>query len=177
MSNLTSKAIIELLAAVKSGKLTVIKDAYGRIMGVGVNHPDLKVSEVKYVKQVGQGQVIGRTLEEMEADEEAMREWASTYNYTDVLRLINVTEILNKPTLDEYDIARLSSALDDYVDAHKEVEVRTVNAPTQRASADYELDSLSIETLKLIRREATQKGDLALKNAARRALRHNGVSA
>ena len=103
-----STNLMELVAAVKAGKITAVKDQYGNIRGVGVNNPDLKVSEVGYVKQVGCGQVIGRTLEEMQADERAMREWTSKYNYSDVIDAINVGQVLAKPTWDENDVATLT---------------------------------------------------------------------
>ena len=178
--------LVELLAAVKAGKITVIRDAYGNIKGVGVNNPDLKVGEVKYVKQVGCGQVIGRTLEEMQADERAMHEWASKYNYCEVIDAVMVGEILAKPNWDESDIARLSNALQAYVDAHREVRTveRTVTAPAPAARGEYKglTDSdlanyLTVDELKAIKSRANREGDLSVKNACRRALRRKGVEA
>lgn len=178
--------LVELLAAVKAGKVTVIRDAYGRIMGVGVNNPDLKVGEVRYVKQVGSGQVIGRTLEEMQADERAMHEWTAKYSYGQVLDAITVGEILAKPNWNESDIATLASALEAYVDAHKEVRTveRTVTAPAPAARGEYKglTDSdlanyLTVDELKAIKSRANREGDLSVKNACRRALRRKGVEA
>ena len=119
-----STNLIEMLAAIKAGKVTVVRDQWGQVRGVGVNNPELKVSDVKYVKQVGCGQVIGNTLEEMQADEKALNEWASKYSYCDVVRAVELGETLNKATWDENDVAKLSRALDNYVAEHKEV--RTV---------------------------------------------------
>ena len=177
-----STNLMELVAAVKAGKITAVKDQYGNIRGVGVNNPDLKVSEVGYVKQVGCGQVIGRTLEEMQADERAMREWTSKYNYSDVIDAINVGQVLAKPTWDENDVATLTRMLDSYVAANREVRTveRTVTVPAPAARgglSDSDLANyLTVDELKAIRNRANREGDLTVKNAARRALRRKGVT-
>lgn len=178
-----STNLIELLAAVKAGKITVIRDQYGMVRGVGVNNPDLKVGEVGYVKQVGCGQVLGRTLEEMQADEKAMHEWTSKYNYCEVIDAVNLGQVLNKPNWDENDVATLSRALDNYVEAHKEVRTveRTVTAPAPASRGRYEnipeeLESLDVDELKDLKRTATRLGLNDIKNACRTALRHKGVN-
>ena len=180
-----STNLIELLAAVKAGKITVIRDQYGMVRGVGVNNPDLKVGEVGYVKQVGCGQVLGRTLEEMQADEKAMHEWTSKYNYCEVIDAVNLGQVLNKPNWDENDVATLSRALDNYVEAHKEVRTveRTVTVPAPshgeyKGLTDNDLANyLTVDELKAIKNRANREGDLSVKNACRRALRRKGVEA
>lgn len=177
-----STNLIQLLAAYKAGKLTIVRDQYGQVRGVGVNNPDLKVSDVKYVKPVGCGQVIGNTLEEMQADERAMREWTSKYSYSDVIEAVTLGETLTKATWDENDVAKLSRALQSYVDANKEVRTveRTVTAPAPAARgglSDSDLANyLTVDELKAIRNRANREGDLTVKNAARRALRRKGVA-
>ena len=177
-----STNLIQLLAAYKAGKLTIVRDQYGQIRSVGVNNPDLKVSDVKYVKPVGCGQVIGRTLEEMQADERAMQEWANKYSYSDVIEAVTLGETLTKATWDENDVAKLSNALQSYVDANKEVRTveRTVTAPAPAARgglSDSDLANyLTVDELKAIRNRANREGDLTVKNAARRALRRKGVA-
>ena len=181
------KNLLDMLAAVKAGRITVIKDQYGNVKGIGVNHPDLKVSEVSYVKQIGSGQAVGRTLEELEADEAALREWASTHNIDEVLEAVRLGEVLNKTNWDEDDVAYLERELTRYIDEAVAADRRnrpSTSAPARTAPASAgkypnlleNLHVLDVETLKAMKREATRNGADDLKNACRTVLRHKGVN-
>ena len=96
MNILANNTLKEMVEAIKAGTVTVIRDENGNIIGIGVNKPNLKVSDVRYVKQVGNGQVVGNTLEELKADEEALNEFARTHNTGDYMRLAQVADTLAK---------------------------------------------------------------------------------
>lgn len=187
MELLNKKGIIEVLAMIKAGVMTPIKDTYGNIISVNVTaNPELRIKDVQYVKHICGNIVMGSTPEELSADEKALRDFMDNYASVDVLHLIKVASLLNKETLTEQDVDYLNRELKHYVDAHKEVVTRevtrTVSAPSATQSrgrypALFEnLYSLDVETLKEMRRQAARSGADDLKNACRTVLRHKGVS-
>ena len=180
---LNEKGIIEMLAMVKSGRISVVRDEYGYIRSINCNRPELKVSGIKYTRNVYGGVAVGSTLEELEEDVKAMKQFAEDWAHTDVMHLAIVAERLSKPTLDDEDIAYLKAELERYVERHKEVKVveKTVNASAPRTNGRYpqlfeNLYVLDIETLKEMKRVATRNGADDLKNACRTVLRHKGVN-
>lgn len=184
-----NKNLINIISAVKSGKITVVKDQYGNVKGVGVNNPDLKVSEVSYVKNVGCGQAVGRTLEELEADEKALREFASTHNMHEILEAVHVGEVLKKETWDDRDMEYIENILNSYINQAVSEDRRSrptptvtrTSTPTEATRGKYpnlyeQLNVLDVETLKEMKRVATRTGADDLKNACRTVLRHKGVN-
>ena len=184
MTLLNNKGIVEMLALIKSGKVAVVRDEMGNVISLNVNRPELKVGEVKYTKRTGMGLAVGSTLEDLEADEKAMRAFAEEWAGVDVQHLTVVAERLNKPTLDEEDIAYLNNELQRYVAKHREVVTREVTrevpvrgtANTRYPNLVENLEVLDIATLKEMKRQATRNGASDLKNACRTALRHKGVN-
>ena len=175
MKLLNTKGVIDMLQLIKAGTVSTLRDERDNIIALNWVGNSTGIACAKYVR----GHLtVGANEEERAADEAALRKFMEEWNNVDVLHVLNVALKLNKETLTDEDVAYLKNELQRYVDANKEVVTREVTrtAPAPRATAEYELDCLSIETLKVIRREATSKGDNALKNAARRALRHNGVN-
>ena len=176
MNVLTKKGVIDMLALIKAGVVSTLKDEYDNV--IALNYVG-KSTGIKYAKRLMGHITVGATEEERLEDEKALRQFINDWQSVDVLHVLNVALRLNKEQLTEDDVNYLKAELQSYVDSHKEVVVRevekTVSVPARSNSC--ELDCLSIDLLKAIRREATQKGDDALKNAARRALRHNGYSA
>lgn len=180
MNILTNDTLREMVAAIREGRMTVVRDEYGHVKGIGVNNPDLKVSAVRYVKAVGNGQVVGNTLEELKADEEALNEFARTRNTGEYMQLAQVADTLAQ--LSDSDLNVLVS----YIEAHQEVRTveRRVEVPAPAARGEYKglTDSdlanyLTVDELKAIKSRANREGDLSVKNACRRALRRKGVEA
>lgn len=181
-----NNGIIEVLAMIKSGVMTPIKDDYGNIISINVTaNPELKIKDVQYVKHVFGNIVMGSTQEELEADEKALRTFMDTYARVDILHLIRVAAVLNKDNLTEEDVDYLNRELKRYVDNHKEVVTREVKvpvdrpveAPTSRGSYPDLLENLhvlSIETLKALKNEANRNGGKDLYNACRKVLRAKG---
>lgn len=185
MQMLTNKGIIEMLAMMKAGIVTALKDEYDNIVGINCNKPDITVKDIKYTKKLMQGTAVGTTLEELREDEEALCEFARTWSDTDVMHLLKVADVLNKDNLTEEDVDYLNAELKRYVDKHKEVVTRTVTASAQNESCACRgrypdllenLYVLDVETLKEMKRQATRNGANDLKNACRTVLRHKGVS-
>ena len=183
MEKLNKNGIIEVLAMVKAGVMTPIKDNYGNIISVNVTaNPELKIKDVQYVKHVCGNIVMGSTPEELDADEKALRDFMDNYAHTDVLHLIRIANVLNKETLTEEDVAYLNRELQYYVERHKEVVTREVKVPCERpeptrgAYPDLleNLYVLSIDTLKGLKNEANRNGGKDLYNACRKVLRSKG---
>ena len=179
MNILTNNTLKEMVEAIKAGTVTVIRNENNHVIGIGVNKPNLKVSDVRYVKQVSGGQVVGNTLEELEADEAALREFAASHNSYEYMQLAQVADTLAK--LSDNDV----EALVEYIEAHQEVRTveRRVEVPA-RSSGEFKgltdddlANYLTVDELKAIRNRANREGDLTVKNTARRALRRKGVEA
>ena len=179
MNILANETLKEMIEGIKEGKITIIRNPDGSVKGIGINRSDLKVSDVRYVKTIGCGQVVGRTLEEMQADEEALRAFAASHNSYEYMELASVAETLSK--LSDEEVRALAS----YIERHQEVKVveRKVEVPARavESSSRYpalleNLHSLDIETLKEMKRQATRNGASDLKNACRTVLRHKGVN-
>ena len=177
--NILNDTLREMVTAIREGRMTVVRDEYGRVKGIGINNPDLKVSAVRYVKEVGNGQVVGNTLEELKADEEALNAFARTHNTGEYMQLAQVADTL--ANLSDSDL----NVLVDYIEAHQEVRTveRRVEVPA-RSSGEFKglTDSdlanyLTVDELKAIKSRANREGDLTVKNACRRALRRKGVEA
>ena len=115
MNILANNTLKEMVEAIKAGTVTVIRNECGEVIGIGVNKPNLKVSDVRYVKQVGNGQVVGNTLDELKADEEALNEFARTHNTGEYMQLAQVADTLAK--LSDNDLHTLVR----YIEAHQEV--------------------------------------------------------
>ena len=177
MSILANEKLMEVVEAIKAKKVTVIRNADGSVRGIGVNSPDLKVSDVRYVKSVNGGQVVGNTVADLEADEAALREFAATHNPYEYMSLAQVADTLAH--LSESDFDALARYLEDNVEV-KTVE-RTVEVPARgefKGLTDNDLANyLTVDELKAIRNRANREGDLTVKNACRRALRRKGVEA
>lgn len=179
MNILTNNTLKEMVEAIKAGKMTVIRNADGTIKGIGINNPDLKVSQVRYVKNVMGGQVVGNTLADLEADEAALREFARTHNTGEYMELAQVADTLAQ--LSDSDIY----ALTRYIERHQEVRTveRRVEVPAPshgeyKGLTDSDLANyLTVDELKAIKSRANREGDLSVKNACRRALRRKGVEA
>lgn len=185
MELLNKKGIIEMLALVKEGKVSIVRDNYGNIVSINCNHPEMKVNEIRYMQNLGNGMAVGTTPEQLEEDVRAMRQFAEDWAHTDVMHLTLVAERLAKPTLTEEDIAYLKRELESYVASHREVKVveRVVREPAPRTEGRgrypglfENLYVLDIPTLKEMKRAATRNGADDLKNACRTVLRHKGVN-
>lgn len=185
MELLSKKGIIEMLALVKEGKVGIVRDKYGNIVSINCNHPEMKVNEIRYMQNLGNGMAVGTTPEQLEEDVKAMRQFAEDWAHTDIMHLTLVAERLAKPTLDEEDIAYLKRELENYVERHREV--RTVEVPVKikiespKAKGKYpslfeNLYILDVDTLKEMKRAAARNGAYDLKNACRTVLRHKGVN-
>ena len=131
------------------------------------------------MKSVNGGQVVGNTLEDLEADEAALREFAATHNAYEYMNLAQVADTLAH--LSDSDI----DALARYIEANAEVKTveRRVEVPARssgefRGLTDSDLANyLTVDELKAIKSRANREGDLTVKNACRRALRRKGVEA
>lgn len=179
------KGIIEMLALVKEGKVSLVRDKYGNIVSINCNHPEMKVNEIRYTQNLGNGMAVGTTPEELEEDVKAMKQFAEDWAHTDIMHLTLVAERLAKPTLTEEDIAYLKNELESYVASHREVQVveRIVKEPSSKSEEKVRypglfenLYVLDIDTLKEMKRVATRSGANDLKNACRTVLRHKGVN-
>lgn len=176
MNILANNTLREMVEAIKAGTLTIVRDENENIIGIGVNKPGLKVSEVRYVKD---RRFVGNTLEELKADEEAYYEFARTHNTCEYMDLAPVADVLAR--LSDKDV----SALVRYIEAHQEVRTveRRVEVPAPsrgefKGLTDSDLANyLTVDELKAIKSRANREGDLSVKNACRRALRRKGVEA
>lgn len=186
MNSLNKKGIIEVLAMVKAGVMTPMYDDEGHIISVNVTaNPDLKIKDVKYVKQVYGNMVMGSTKEECENDEKALYDFLVNFSNVDVKHLIEVASILNKDVLTEDDVEYLNYELKKYVERHSETKViyKTVTepAPEDKKKSRYpklfdDLYEVDIPTLRYLMRTATRNHCHDLKNACRTVLRHKGVN-
>lgn len=185
MTDLTKnkKGIIEMLALIKSGKLTIVRNEHGQIQSLNCNKPDMQVKDIRYSKNVMGGMVVGSTLEELEEDEQALREFVRDWSYCDVMHLAKVAELLNSDNLSDEDVDYLNRELQYYVERNKEVVVKEVKVPVKASETPKRgkypdlfenLNTLDSETLKAIKRQATRNGADDLKNACRTILRHRG---
>ena len=123
-------------------------------------------------------------MEELEADEKALREFIEEYRNEDPMHLYKVAEVLNKEHLSEEDIAYLDDELKSYVNSHKEIVTRTETIHSSEPTTGrnkypglmdglYALDDV---TLKTIKNEANRKGQKDLYNACRKVLRAHGIN-
>ena len=178
--NLNKKALIdEMVDAIREGRVTLIRNEYGEVKGVGVNKPGLQVSDVKYVKNVNGSQCVGNTLEDLKADEEAMNAWVEKYGCCNIMHVVEVAEALSK--LSERDLAMVVDYVRESTPVQERVVERRVEVPASgnvRGLSDDQLAAyLSVEELKAIKNRANREGNLDVKNACRRALRRKGVEA
>lgn len=175
MNILANTELKEMVEGIRAGRVTVIRNEYGEVKGIGVNNPELKVSAVRYVKNMCNGQVVGNTLEELKADEEAYREFARTHNTGDFMQLARVADTLAQ--MNDSDVNVLASYIEKNMPA-KTVE-RRVEVPVSTVrygNIPEELEALDADELKDLKRTATRLGLNDLKNACRTALRHKGYN-
>lgn len=179
MNILANNTLKEMVEGIRAGRVTVIRNPDGSIKGIGVNNPELKVSQVRYVKQLGSGQAVGNTLAELEADEAAYREFARTHNTGEYMELAQVADTL--ASMNDSDVEVLARYIERNVPV-KTVERRVeVPAPAPASRGRYEnipeeLEALDVDELKDLKRTATRLGLNDLKNACRTALRHKGYN-
>ena len=121
---------------------------------------------------------MGNTLEELQADEAAYREFARTHNTGEYMELAQVADTL--ANMSDVDL----NVLTNYIEKNMPVKTveRRVEVPAQshgeyKGLTDADLANyLTVDELKAIKSRASREGDLTAKNACRRALRRKGVA-
>jgi hypothetical protein len=186
MELLNKNGIIEMIAAVKAGKITVVRDEYGNVRCINCNRPGLQVQDIKYTKNVCGGTAVGSSPEDLEEDVKAIRKFMEDWGHTNVMHLAVIAERINKPELTDEDVAYLNEELQRYVERNTKVITREVKVPVDRPVETAKrgkypdlfenLYVLDVETLKEMKRVATRNGADDLKNACRTVLRHKGYN-
>lgn len=186
MEKLNKNGIVEMIAAVKSGRITVVRDENGNVRYINCNRPGLQVQDIKYTKSVCGGTAVGSSLEDLEEDVKAIRKFMEDWRSCDVMHLALVAERLNKPELTDEDVAYLNRELQAYVDKNAKVVTREVKVevPVEKKTEETKrvrypdlfenLYTLDVDTLKHMKKVATRNGADDLKNACRTVLRHKG---
>ena len=179
MNILANNTLKEMVEGIRAGSVTVIRNEYGEVKGIGINNPELKVSSVRYVKQLGSGQVVGNTLAELEADEAAYREFARTHNTSEYMELAQVADTL--ASMSDRDVEVLAHYIERNMPVktvERKVEVPAASHGEFKGLTDSDLANyLTVDELKAVKSRANREGDLSVKNACRRALRRKGVEA
>ena len=181
MRNILTKneELSKIIAGMREGTITVVRDENDNIKGIGVNKPGLKVSDVKYAKNVSCGQAVGETKEELAADEAALRDFARNHDYGELMSMVRVAEPLSKMSDADVDALTnyIASTIEPKVVEKEKVVERTVNTNGGNGLSDEQLANyMEVNELKAMMNRARREGDNVVKNACRRALRRKGVA-
>lgn len=183
MKEIENPNIIDMLALVKEKVVSPILNEYGNVITINCSRPGLQASDIKYTKNVYGATCVGETLEDLQADEEALKQFMHTWRDQNVMKLVSIAATLNKEKLTEEDVAYLKRQLDYYVDSHKKVERIEVPVKCDAQSESHRgqyphlfetLYALSDETLINLKNESLRKNQKEMYNASRKVLRSRG---
>lgn len=104
-SNLTKKTFIDFYKSIVSEEFSVMTDEHDNIVGVHC----CKSTGMKYVKMLSGHVVIGNTLEELEADKEAMYQFMADYKGQPIIEWTKLSLAFKDQEISYYKDNKLAS--------------------------------------------------------------------
>lgn len=104
-SNLTKKTFIDFYKSIVSGELSVITDEHDNIVGVHC----CKSTGMKYAKMLSGHLTVGNTLEELEADKEAMYQFMADYKGQPIVEWTKLSLAFKDQEISHYKDNKLAS--------------------------------------------------------------------